>query len=132
MTTLFKRTRIFANFENKRVRKLFEQVWENLPEADQRMLEAELVNLSDIMWLSGEGTTIYDPSIRTIQVRGEDLEQMDDHMAMYIIAWTLAHALRNKPGKFEMDEGDDEDADVQAEVWGFPRPRMMTGEVSRN
>ena len=66
MSTHFKSTKIFASFQNQRVKQLFEQVWEHLPAEDERRLEEALVNITDFQFLGSGGMAVFDPAFRTI------------------------------------------------------------------
>ncbi|NLG71760.1 MAG: hypothetical protein GX495_06945 [Chloroflexi bacterium] len=132
MASYFQGSRIFANFYSKRVRQWFEQVWDTLPREDRRQLERALVNITDYMWLSGKGVALYDPTYRTIQVRGSELEKLDENLVKHMIAWTFAHALWTQPGIYELDKETDGEAAAQAESWGFPRPTALVDEARKN
>lgn len=132
MAAYFQGSKIFANFYSRRVRQWFEQVWDTLPREDRRRLERALVNITDYMWLSGKGVALYDPTYRTIQVRGPELEKLDENLVKHLIAWTFAHALWKQPGVFELDKEADGEAAAQAESWGFPRPAALVDEARKN
>jgi hypothetical protein len=121
---------VVIKLRSKRLSRLFEEVWERLPQADRTLLSKRIMLIVDSADFIPKGhrpawgaaiSIKFRKSIAIICLSPRKLPRRSDKFIRYVIAHLLAHVYC---GHIESDEKPsvlEKEANAKAKRWGFPK-----------